>query len=82
MWPFRDRSTPDLIALTARLDNLESKFRTLSLEWTETFDKIQHALDRQRKRDSKANGQSIGTSDLVLDPISELTRRAREQGLI
>jgi len=72
-----ERLEDSLVALTGKVDALDSTVRKLQLEWIETYDKIRHQLSRMARRgDLKpppGNGEIVdegGDDEPKVDPIS------------
>lgn len=78
---------PDLASLHARLVSLESDVKLIRLEWQEAFDKITRAFERWRKRvkqlqDSEEQNATNGDQDPARMNVEELTRYARNKGVL
>lgn len=87
LFPNRDQSK--IKAIESRLDELESKFRLLHVEWTEVYDKMSHAIERWSKRMKFEKGPEVANEGKIppspektIFPDSELWEMARKKGMV
>jgi len=71
--------------LTRRLDDAESKVRTLTTEWLDTLDRIERILGRLTKRAQRADAPPDVASPQVNgetaeDPVQRIIRIRRNRG--
>jgi hypothetical protein len=82
------KSSPSNADLSAKIDAVESQMRLLKNEWSETYDKIHHALDRVAKRWQRLQGVQgaesgfNGESAPKIETTEELLAAARQRGLL
>lgn len=73
MWPFRRKELPAdndrLGTLSRRLDDVESKVRTLTGEWHDTLDRLDRQVGRLVKRQSRALARE--ESEEVAEPAPQ-----------
>lgn len=67
MWPFSKRAAADdrLSTLSRRLDDVESKARTLTAEWLDTLDRIERVLGRLVKRGERERDRAASDAAAV-----------------
>ena len=62
-----------------RLKSVESQIRLIEAEWSEMYGKIMHAINRVNKRQERETAKQGENNE---DPMAELYKRARNQGLL
>jgi len=80
----------DLQEILARIDRLNSDFKTIRLEWADVYDKVQHLFDRTRKRigalkraedsSDKTNGASNDPEHTSPQTHADIMNLARQRG--
>ena len=78
-YPLKNAEVPETLrTLTeTRIDRLESDFVNLRSEWAETYEKVMHLHDRNRKRDRAAEKAAEQTNDTerIAQPMSSSEQR-------
>lgn len=78
MWPFTKRRTDDdLATLTRRIDDMESAFRRLEVEWMDTLDRLKRLAGRVSKRAEREADDDDATTGR-LPTIAQLRLAGRD----